>query len=565
MLGHNFSSFLCYNVHMVRDYIINNKDLIKEWNWEKNNSLGFFPDKMTLCSNKKVWWKCSVCGYEWLSTCNNRSSGTGCPVCSNKILISGKNDLQTLFPEIAKKWNYELNIEKPNEIFSHSNKKVWWICDKDKRHIFQAKVSHITEGRIICPYCGNQKIMVGVNDLATTNPEILEEWNYEKNKITPHQITYGTNKKVWWKCKKGHEWQATIASRAGYQKTECPYCKKELRVSVREKALSYYLSRHFKIEENKRFSWLNKMEIDIYIPELNLGIEYDGCQWHRNTERDLKKDLLCADNNLKLIRIREEGCPKYETTSDLIYVKINSKPILQLKEIIKKTFDFINNNFDTSLDSSPDIENDYNEILNNTLTMSKERSIANHPLINEWDYDRNKVNPEYISLGSDKKFWWKCNKGHEWEATVSSRTGLKCGCPYCAGQKVLSGENDLESLFPIIAKEWNYDKNGDIKPNQIRPHTNIKFWWKCETCGYEWQTQPSHRIRGSKCPKCSRQKTISSHYKRVLNIETNKVYESIVQASYETKISQGTIGSCCRGRTKTAGGYHWRFIDSNKD
>lgn len=551
---------------MTKDYVINSKELMKDWNWEKNTSLGVFPDKITLGSNKKIWWKCHICNYEWLSNCNNRNRGTGCPVCANKILISGKNDLETLFPEIAKKWNYELNKEKPNEIFPHSDKKVWWKCNKDKRHIFQAKVCHVTEGRIICPICSNQKIIVGVNDLATTNPELLKEWDYDKNIITPQQITYGANKKVWWKCKKGHEWQATIGSRAGYQKTECPYCKNELKVSIREKTIAYYLSKYFKIEETKHFDWLNKMELDIYIPQLSLGIEYDGRQWHKNIERDLKKDKLCADNHLKLLRIREKGCPKYKTTSYLLYVNIDKDPILQLKEIIKKTFDFINNNFNTHLDSNPDIDKDYAEILSRTMTLSKENSVANHILISEWNYGKNIVNPEYISIGSDKKVWWKCKKGHEWQATVSSRTGsMKCGCPYCSGQKVLSGENDLEALFPDIAKEWNYVKNGDIKPNQIRPQTNKKYWWKCRNCGYEWQTSPSHRVMGRNCPRCARRVTISSHYKKVLNIETNKIYESIVQASNETNISYGAIGNCCRGKSKTAGGYHWRFLDVKKD
>ena len=559
--------FLCYNICMTKDFVINNKELMKEWNWEKNNSLGVFPDKIT-CGNSriKVWWKCDKCGHEWLSICNNRNKGQGCPACANKVLISGKNDLQTLFPKIARKWNYELNKEKPNEIFSHCNKKVWWICDKDKRHVFQAKVCHMTEGRIVCPICANQKIIVGVNDLATTNPELLKEWDYDKNKITPQQVTYGVNKKVWWKCKKGHNWQATVGSRAGGQKTSCPYCKNELKVSIREKAVSYYLSKYFRIEEGKHFNWLGSREIDIYIPQLNLGIEYDGRQWHKNIERDLKKDKLCLNNNLKLIRIREEGCPKYETSSYLIYVKIDKDPILQLKEIIKKTFDFINNNFGTHLNLTPNIDNDYMEILNKTLTISKDNSIANNILINEWNYDRNKVNPEYISLGSEKRVWWKCKKGHEWQAVVYSRTGsMKCGCPYCAGQKVLSGDNDLETLFPEIAKEWNYIKNGNIKPNQIRPQTNKKYWWKCDNCGYEWQATPSDRVRGRNCPKCARQIIISSHYKKILNIDTGIVYVSVKYAAEELKISAGSISNCCRGVSKTAGGYHWKFVDTKKD
>ncbi len=546
---------------MTKDYVINNKDLMKEWNWEKNSSLGLFPDKLTCGSNRKVWWKCHKCKYEWESICNNRNKGQNCPCCANKVLIDGKNDLQTVYPAISKKWNYELNDLKPNEVFAHSNKKVWWICDKDKRHIFEARIDHVVKGEIICPVCANQKIIVGVNDLTTTNPELLKEWNYSKNTITPQQLTYGVNKKVWWICKKGHEWQATIASRAGYQKTECPYCKNELKTSIREKTLAYYLSQHYQIEESKHFNWLNKMEIDIYIPELNLGIEYDGRQWHKNTQRDLKKDNLCLINNLQLIRIREEGCPEYKTEIDTIKVEIDKDPILQLKEIIKKTFEFINNRYNTKLNTEPNIEDDYSIILNKTLTIPKERNVANNDLINEWNYKQNKgLNPELLSIGSDKKVWWKCKKGHEWQATISSRTGnMKCGCPYCAGQKVLTGENDLQTLYPNIAKEWNYEKNGDIKPSQIRPMSNKIYWWKCSKCGNEWKTAVSHRTEGKNCPKCARQITIASHYKKVINLDTGEIYNCIKEAAQSINTTGGSISACCNGKSKTAGGYHWRY------
>ena len=480
---------------MIKNYVVNDNELMRKWNWERNNSLGFFPNKLT-------------CG---------------------------------------------------------SNKKVWWTCDKDKRHIFEARVNHIATGEIICPICANQKIIIGVNDLATTNPELLKEWDYTKNIITPQQVTYGVNKKIWWKCKKGHEWQATIASRAGYQKTECPYCKNELKVSIPEKALAYYLSQYYQIEESKHFEWLGRMEIDIYVPDLKLGIEYDGKQWHNDVKRDLNKDNLCIKNKIKLIRIREEGCPDYISNVWFVKVKHNKNIILQLQETINDTFNLINKLFDTNLNSKPNINKDYISILYKTLSLSKDKSLANSDLMKEWNYEKNgDLNPETLSLGMHKKVWWKCNKGHEWQSMIYSRVS-GVNCPYCAGQKVFSGNNDLKTLFPEIAKEWNYEKNGDIKPNQIRPQTNKKYWWKCKNCGYEWQTEPSHRVRGRNCPKCARKITISSHYKKVLNIEINKVYDSIIQASNETNISQGSIGNCCRGKSKTAGGYHWKFIDTKKD
>ena len=50
------------------------------------------------------------------------------------------------------------------------------------------------------------------------------------------------------------------------------------------------------------------MELDIYIPSLSIGIEYDGIIWHKgktNQTREMKKYQTCKENSITLIRIRE--------------------------------------------------------------------------------------------------------------------------------------------------------------------------------------------------------------------------------------------------------------------
>ena len=469
---------------MDKGFIVDDPILMKQWHWERNNAICFYPDKLKRASNKRVWWKCDVCGHEWMTTPNNRTRGTGCPACSNKILVKGKNDLASLYPEIAKKWHPTKNAMRPDEVFAHSRAKVWWICEKDNRHVFVAKISHLTEGRIFCPICSNQQIMVGVNDLATTNPELLKEWDYEKNLLTPQQVTYGTNKKVWWKCLKGHSWQAVIASRGGLQKTACPKCKNELRVSLPEKTLSFYLSKTLQVEESKHFPWLGYREIDLYLPTLNLGIEYDGRQWHKNTERDILKDDLCHKNGLTLLRIREDGCPVYPTTAILLTVPVFSEKVAQLQAMTDVVFPFLNKEYGIDL-STPTVKADFFAILPTALTLQKKNSIANSPLIDEWNYKRNAgIDPSLLSLGAHKKAWWVCKNEHEWQAAIYSRAS-GVGCPYCAGQKVLTGYNDLQTLYPEIAKEWNFTKNS-ISPASIRPKSNKKYWWICKSCNNEW-------------------------------------------------------------------------------
>ena len=62
--------------------------------------------------------------------------------------------------------------------------------------------------------------------------------------------------------------------------------------------------------------------------------------------------------------------------------------------------------------------------------------IENKKLTEEWNYEKNKpLTPEKFTVASNKKVWWKCANGHEWEAVISNRTVLNRGCPYCCGQK----------------------------------------------------------------------------------------------------------------------------------
>lgn len=109
----------------------------------------------------------------------------------------GVDDLATMYPEILKKWDFEKNIDiSPYEVLPKSSKKVWWKCEKG--HSFEARIAQITTGGG-CPYCTNKKVLRGYNDLATTHSDLVKEWHPTKNlPLTPYEITYGSEKKVYW-------------------------------------------------------------------------------------------------------------------------------------------------------------------------------------------------------------------------------------------------------------------------------------------------------------------------------------------------------------------------------
>ena len=130
-------------------------------------------------------------------------------------------------PELVAQWHPILNLPlTPTDVTQGSSKEVWWQCEKG--HVWQEKVYKRTKG-LGCPYDAGKK---GVREgyykhLAVTHPLIVKEWHSEKNgKLTPEDVTGETNKKIWWRCDKGHEWEDDIKSRIGGR--SCPYCESRI-------------------------------------------------------------------------------------------------------------------------------------------------------------------------------------------------------------------------------------------------------------------------------------------------------------------------------------------------
>lgn len=195
-------------------------DVAKEWNREKNGVLT--PDKVLPGNHKKVWWICEK-GHEWNASIKSRTEGCGCPVCANRVIIKGFNDLATTFPEVAAQWDYEKNGSlTPEDVVGGNKKRVWWKCEHG--HSWEASISARTNLGSGCPVCCGKKIVTGINDLQTLFPEISAQWDYEKNgKFKPSEISPYTNNAFWWKCPLGHSYKSYLPSRVK-KNSGCPYC-----------------------------------------------------------------------------------------------------------------------------------------------------------------------------------------------------------------------------------------------------------------------------------------------------------------------------------------------------
>ena len=94
----------------------------------------------------------------------------------------------------------------------------------------------------------------------------------------------------------------------------------------------------------------------------------------------------------------------------------------------------------------------------------------------QWDHEKNRdlmTDGDHVRV--TRKYWWKCEKGHSWNASASSRK-KGYGCPYCSGWLTEKGFNDLETFFPDLAREWDHEKNAPLKPDEVTSHSNKKVW-----------------------------------------------------------------------------------------
>lgn len=419
------------------DLCTTHPQLAEEWDKEANDKLNIKITEVTYGSTKDVFWKCKIHGSYKARIASRAADGNGCPYCSGKQVKQGYNDLKTLRPDIAKEWDYEKNNIGPESVTIGCTKKYWWKCSKG--HSWDTTPNHRTSGANGCPYCANKKVLSGYNDLETLYPLIAGEWNYKRNgNITPRDVLPKSNKAAWWKCVLGHEYHAKIYSRTLYD-TGCPKCNSEFETSFQEQCILFYMKQSFSDTKSRaQFDWLGNSEIDIYIPSLKLGIEYDGGFWHRNIEKDIKKDLLCKKNGIKLIRVRDSSCPDYESSSIIIkHKKKNADETF--KEVLIIIFEIINNEYGMNNEPDINIDRDYAKIVSSFIFGEKENSLAKSrpDIAAKWDRVKNgNITPNMISLHSNKKFWFicpKCNNSYMMMVNKIIRR-KRTDCPTCSGK-----------------------------------------------------------------------------------------------------------------------------------
>lgn len=276
-----------------------------EWDREKNGDMKLYSGN----SHKKVWWICSAgktcidgknC-HRWQSEISSRSAGKACPYCTSHVICSqGCNSVYYLEPQLRPEWDSEKNGDM-KKYSRCSGKKVWWICSEGKScvdgkncHRWQATVNRRSSGRN-CPFCASTELCKnGCNSLFyKCMPEIRDEWLEEKNGSMKNYFL-SSGKKVWWKCKKGHIWDAVIKSRTSPYHSGCPRCRNsklqiEAEKSLKNLDIDFHREKRFQTCKN-----IFSLPYDIFIPSENISknirIELQGEQHFRISHRN-KGDL----------------------------------------------------------------------------------------------------------------------------------------------------------------------------------------------------------------------------------------------------------------------------------
>ncbi len=413
------------------------------WDVAKNS---IRPEQVTAGSTNKVWWKCES-GHSYQAVIYSQKS-SGCPVCSGKQLLIGFNDLASKKPALLSEWDYESNSIDPREISAGSSYRAKWICKTDSRHIWEASVrnrAHLNRG---CPICSNNAVMPGVNDLLTTHPEIAEQWDSDKNPIKASQVVAGSNQVFWWICQKGHHYKAKPAERTG-RGSGCAVCEnRQIEIGVNDLPSTHP---HLALEIDR----------DLH-PELDPKSLTAGSGKHLNWKCSQGHKWKATVINRSRTGTRRDGTPI--TGTDCPVCKKGG--------------------------SGKRATNDYN-------------LITSHPeLAKEWDFSVNARGPESYTKGVSEKVSWVCEKGHKWQALIINRAYLGQGCPVCANQKTVDGQNDLASLFPHIAQEWHPTRNL-VSPREVQPGSPASYWWLCDK-DHSFRASPVNRTRGGTgCPSCA--------------------------------------------------------------
>lgn len=259
------------------------------------------------------------------------------------------NDLATTHPHLAAEVSPNSPV-KATEVHAKSAKQMLWRCKKG--HEWITTPAHRLTKNGDCEFCSGQKVLLGVNDLATTHPDLVADVS-PRSPLKATDVTSVSGEPVLWECKRcGHSWICSPLIYLSHQNGKCPRCskvKRQVGVDLRQAGVDLRSGMPVentaptakkpkgsvgelqlfefvraacppgvKIVRNDR-AVIAPYELDVYIPKLRLAFEYNGTACHSNAairrrcknfnsaaEYHYNKVKMCADQGVCLFHVWEK-------------------------------------------------------------------------------------------------------------------------------------------------------------------------------------------------------------------------------------------------------------------
>lgn len=300
LLKRSSSCYSCPQCEKEENTLLKKRPDLKEF-FSEDNSLKF--KSLTTKSSKKVLWKCKD-GHEFLlsvATMTARKSGFYCNECEED-----KNLFFRKFPELEKEYS-DKNTDSFKSFSLHSHKKRIWVCKNG--HEWETRpINRVDIKRSKVKLC--QQCIRDENLLSVKHPEMRKKY-CPSNEVPFEELTIGMRKKLIWICEKGHKRRQSVYNARKHP--SCPQCM-QWGTSILEQEVTSYiksiLPKDVEIKENDR-KLISPKELDIYIPELSVAVEFNGLYWHSEANGKSKnyhynKWKQCKSKNVQLITVWED-------------------------------------------------------------------------------------------------------------------------------------------------------------------------------------------------------------------------------------------------------------------
>lgn len=482
------------------------------------------PDDLRAKAKQQCRWACPVCDHVYEATVANRTAGRGCPSCANVSRSEGRRhrpegaasaaDLAVFSPE-----ELVTNLTCPgrglSEMRPNAVDRCVWQC-ASCGHEWEATVVNRVSKRSGCPVCSVGRVASARRrppsggSLRDRYPDIAAEF-IECERLPglgAGDFRPGSNALARWKCRRGHVWVTTIASRVAG--AGCARCsgrgQSRLEFEVAE-LLRRTMAREVVLDQTVLAAG-RRWRIDLYVPSLNLYMDLDPARWHQDNGRDQRKsDALVG---LRYVRIRPRDLAPLRDVWVLTVPDRTMDPVgwaQALRPIILESGgEWRSLREQDVADALAAAAKRWRETLRGRPVRS---AIDVRPALKgEWlaNLTRPGVGLDWLPPSARDTCAWRCRTcGHSWDTSVASRAGQGSDCPKCAKQRtanrvrrasIAQDDRSLASAYPAISASFiRCIGDPSRSPETLMPSSNLRCEWMCPTCENSFVAAPGSRVR----------------------------------------------------------------------